>query len=529
MKLTAAVLASIASLLAGSAAAVPPGTVEQDPGAAATAAATARALKEAQNAMKAFKTDPGIKVELFATEPLLANPVAFYPDEKGRWFIAESYRQEKGVEDNRAHGNWLNDDIASRTIGDRLAMMKKFYRDEKKFAEKFAKFEERITLVEDSDGDGIADRSTIFADGFREPLDGTGAGLLVRGSQVWWTCIPHLWRFEDKDRDGKADLEEKLLSGFGVKFAFRGHDMHGLRFGPEGKLYFSMGDRGLNVTSKEGRKVESSETGAILRCNPDGTGLELFATGLRNPQELAFNEFGDLFTGENNSDSGDKARFVHLVEGGDCGWRMSYQYLSDRGPWNRELLWDEKEARRARYIVPPIANLANGPSGLTYNPGTGLGERHKGRFFLSDFRGGASASVVHQIALQPAGASYRLKERHDFVKGVLTTDCEFGPDGSLYVLDWVESWGGVGKGRIYKFTDPARNSALQAETQKLIVDGMAGRSEPELVGLLAHADMRVRQAAQFELAGKGSASAKALAKVAASGPTTLARLHGIWG
>ena len=63
---------------------------------------------------------------------------------------------------------------------------------------------------------------------------------------------------------------------------------------------------------------------------------------------------------------------------------------------------------------------------------------------------------MHEIAVEPAGAFFKLKERRDFVKGILTTDVEFGNDGSLYVLDWVESWGGVGKGRIYKFTDPAR-------------------------------------------------------------------------
>ena len=155
----------------------------------------------------------------------------------------------------------------------------------------------------------------------------------------------------------------------------------------------------INVKSKEGKEWAETETGSIMRCNPDGTGFEVFATGVRNPQELAFNEFGDLFTGDNNSDSGDKARFMQLVEGGDCGWRMAYQYLNDRGPWNRELLWDDKEGAKAKYIIPPIANISNGPSGLTYNPGTGLSAKYKGHFFLSDFRGGASASGTAQVAV----------------------------------------------------------------------------------------------------------------------------------
>jgi quinoprotein glucose dehydrogenase len=492
-------------------------------------AGAAAASVDAVNAMKAFQFDEGLSVALFAAEPLLANPVAFYPDEKGRWFIAETFRQERGVEDNRGHMRWLDDDLAARTIEDRLAMIRKHYADPAKFAERFEKHEERITVVEDTTGDGVADRSTIFADGFREPLDGTGAGIIVRGREVWWTCIPSLWRFEDADGDGKADVRDRMLTGFGVKYAFRGHDMHGLRFGPDGKLYFSIGDRGIHVTSKEGRRFEEPETGVIMRCKPDGTDFEVYATGVRNPQELAFNEVGDLFTGDNNSDGGDSARFVHIVEGGDSGWRMAYQYLDDRGPWNREKLWSEKEAVKARYIIPPIANLGNGPSGLTYAPGTGLSAKYNGHFFLSDFRGGASASVVHQIALEPRGAGYQLKSRKDFVKGILTTDVEFGPDGALYVLDWVESWGGVGKGRIYKFTAGDADKAAQQETQALLREGMGNRAEEEIVRLLAHADVRVRQSAQFTLAARGRAAAPALLGTAKGGPTLYARLHAIWG
>ncbi len=493
--------------------------------------------KDADAAVKTFKLDPDVKAAAFAAEPLLANPVSFATDEHGRWFIAESYRQEGrqvdgkpiigGVVDNRGHMNWLDTDIASRTTSDRLAMLHKFYPEPNAFAHAFEKYEERIVRIEDSNGNGRADKKTVFADGFHDALDGTGAGILVRGGDVWWTCIPNLWHFADKDGDGKADSRDKLLSGFGVKVAFRGHDMHGLRFGPDGKLYWTIGDRALNVKSREGRVWEVSDTGAVLRANPDGSDFEVFATGLRNPHELAFDEWGNLFTGDNNSDGGDAARFLQIAEGADYGWRMTYQYLDDRGPWNRELLWDQKEAPKARYIIPPIANISNGPAGLTYNPGTGLGKKYAGSFFLSDFRGGAGASVVHEIKLEPAGAWQHLKKRHDFVKGVLTTDVEFGTDGALYVLDWVESWSGVNKGRIFKFTAADADVAKQAEVKKLIADGMAARPDAELEALLAHEDQRVRQAAQFQLASKGAQAP--LTNAAQKGPSTLARVHGIWG
>src|SRR4029434_579873 len=106
-----------------------------------------------------------------------------------------------------------------------------------------------------------------------------------------------------------------------------GHDLHGMVLGPDGKLYFCMGDRGLNVTkSVDGATVENPESRAVLRCNLAGTGLELFATGLRNPQELRFDQYGNLFTGDNNPDKGDPARWVYVCEGGDRGRRIGYQH-----------------------------------------------------------------------------------------------------------------------------------------------------------------------------------------------------------
>lgn len=490
----------------------------------------ATASDEPAKAIKRMKLPQGVEASVWAAEPLLANPVAFCFDEKGRCYVAETFRLNAGVTDNRGHMNWLNDDLASRTVADRVAMYRKHLKD------RFKTYEsehDRVRLIEDTKGKGAADKATVFADGFHRAADGIGAGVLARKGNVYYTCIPDLWLLRDTNGDGEADVRRSLATGFGIHVAFVGHDMHGLRMGPDGLLYFSIGDRGLNVTTKEGGKLFYPDTGAVLRCELDGSHLEVVHSGLRNPQELAFDAHGDLFTVDNNSDSGDRARLVHIVEGGDSGWRTGYQYgsaLSDRGPWNAEKIWHLPNVEQPAYVVPPLAHITAGPSGLCYNYGaTALPERYADHFFICDFHGSSGGSGVYSFAVKPKGASFEVADGHQFVWSVLATDCDFGPDGGFYLSDWVEGWGMPGKGRIYRFVDPAMaKKSVVAEVKNLLADGFAQRSAAECAKLLGHADLRVRQEAQFALAERGGASIPLLSKTARAEKNPLARMHAIW-
>ena len=338
---------------------------------------------EAQQAIKRFRLPTGVEVRVWAAEPLLANPVCFCFDEKGRCFVAETFRLHRGVTDDRGHMDWLDDDLASRTVAERVAMYKKYAKD--RFAKEYESEHDRVKFVWDSKGTGQADKATVFADGFHHAADGIGAGVLARKGSVYYTCIPDLWLLKDTKGEGKADVKKSLATGFGVHVAFLGHDMHGLRMGPDGKLYFSIGDRGFNVTTKEGH-LFNPDSGAVLRCDPDGANLEIVHIGLRNPQELAFDAYGNLFTVDNNSDSGDRARLVQIVEGGDSGWRTGYQYgsdLSDRGPFNAEKIWHLPPTEQPAYIVPPLAHITSGPSGFCFNYGaTALPSRYENHFFI---------------------------------------------------------------------------------------------------------------------------------------------------
>lgn len=479
--------------------------------------------------------DKSLKVSVWAAAPLMANPVAFCFDEKGRVFVAETTRFEKGVPDTRGHMQWLDEDLANRSIDDLLAMYKKHnYKG-------YEAYSDQVRIVWDSTGAGKADKSEVFSGGYNRPQDGLAAGVLARKGQVYLACIPDLYVLKDTKGTNKADEKKSLFTGFGPTVQFLGHDLHGLRMGPDGKLYFSVGDRGFIVTTKEKKKLEYPNQGAVLRCDPDGSNLEVVHAGLRNPQEIAFDDFGNLFTYDNNCDSGDRARWVHIVEGGDSGWRGGFQYgtgyhtpavpQGNRGAWNTEKLWLPQHDGQPAWIVPPLLNFGAGPAGLTHYPGIGLNDKYKDHFFACDFTSNAGSSTIWSLSVKPKGASFEVSKPEPFIKGMVPTDCEFGPDGAFYWSDWIGGWAPQNRGRIFRVTDPeAMKNPQIAEAQKLIAGDWAKKSIEELAKLLEFPHQLVRQEAQFELASRKSEDAKAaFAGVLENSKNRIARLHAAWG
>jgi quinoprotein glucose dehydrogenase len=429
--------------------------------------------------------------------------------------------------------SWLDEELASKSVEEHVEIIK---RHEGKRITDYTKESDRVRLVWDSDGDGKADKATVFADGFNGVAEGLGAGLLAHHGNIYYTDIPNLWLFRDDDKDNVADSKKSLLYGFGVRAGFIGHDLHGLRIGPDGKLYFSIGDRGAHVLTKEGAQdkvIANHEEGVVYRCNRDGSSLEIFARGLRNPQELAFDAYGNLWTGDNNSDGGDPARWVYVVEGGDSGWRIGYQFINQpgaRGVWLSERMCYPQFPGQAAFMLPPIANIGNGPSGLAYYPGVGLPERYTDHFFLCDFRG-STGSGVHSFGVHPKGAGFEVIDRHDFIWEVLVTDGDFGYDGSFYISDWVQGWNKTGKGRIYRVFDPDRvKTKVVKETKEYFAQGFERFSVQRLAELLSHPDMRVRQEAQFAIVDLGPVTAATtFTNTVRRATNEFARLHAIWG
>lgn len=488
------------------------------------------ATPETELAVQQLQLPEGIQAKLWAAEPMLANPVAFAFDEQGRVFVSETHRYGSSVLDIRGYMKMVEEDMAWRTIEDRAQGIKELFGDQ---AADFEIESEVVRLLEDRDRDGRAEFSSIYADGFNSALDGVASGVLARKGEVYFTNIPSLWKFEGIDENGAAKSRQELLRGFGVHFGYTGHDFHGLALGPDGKMYFSIGDRGAHVTAPDGSHISFPDTGAVYRSNLDGTQLEVVHTGLRNPQELAFDELGNLFTGDNDCDNGDYERLVQIAEGGDSGWRIGHQQapLGNAGVWMSEGWWKTQFEGRAKFALPPISYIDDGPSGIAYYPGTGLSPEYQGHLFITHFKGSIASSGITTYTLKQKGAGFELDQKKDFLGGILPTDVAFAPDGKFYVLDWVNGWPKSGKGRIYALShSDTQQSQVVKETEKIIAEGMTGRPSQQLADLLSHPNWNIRLEAQLELASRGNESIRIFDTIAQNeGADLYSRLHATWG
>ncbi|HTK74238.1 MAG TPA: PVC-type heme-binding CxxCH protein, partial [Gemmataceae bacterium] len=370
-----------------------------------------------EKAEATFKVnDPELEWTLWAHEPMFSNPTCMDIDHLGRVWVCESVN----------YRTTLRRQPVNRKEGD------------------------RILILEDSKGSGKADKVTVF---YQAPDLLAPLGIAVAkdpvgpGYKVYVCHSPDILLFEDKDGDGKADgPPKKLLSGF--KGYDHDHGVHGILIGPDGKLYFSVGDQGVDgLKDKNGKVWNSNNTdcraGTVWRCDMDGTNLELLAHNFRNPYEPCVDSFGTIFMSDNDDDGNQQTRICYVMPGGNYGYHP-------RGPGQTH--WHEEQPG----VVPKILRTYFGsPTGMCVYEGTLLPKKYWGQVLHTD----AGPRHVRCYHMKPQGAGYDV-ERQDIVESTdnwfRPSDICVAPDGSVFVADWYDpgvgghGMGDTTRGRVYR-------------------------------------------------------------------------------
>ncbi|GAB5558429.1 MAG: c-type cytochrome [Synoicihabitans sp.] len=486
----------------------------------------------------------GLELTEFATEPLVRNAVAVTVDEQNNVFATSVVRRQAADLDIRRFREWIETELSLTSVEQKRAWFKANLTPENsaKFQDRFedhngdgvwdfsdlSLLADQITRLTDTDGAGMADEFVKFNAAENSGITGIAAGLAAWDGALYATVEPDLVRLTDPDGDGVYDQREVLATGFSVKIGYGGHNFSGVNIGPDGRLYASVADRGMNVTDREGNNHYNPHSGAIIRCELDGSNFEIFAYGLRNAQEPAFDAYGNLIAVDNDGDfKGEKERLVYITEGSDTGWRTNWQYRGDDWlPWMDEGLVLPDHPEQPAYITPPLQLYKDGPAGFAFNPGTALNPFYRDHFFMTAF----PSRNLYAFKLEQDGAGYRMVGEHTVLQSTLMVGVGWSPRGALYIADWSSSGYGMNeKGAVWKLDDPTqRDSVARTSTARLIAQDWSAEELASLKNHISHDDQRVRMKAQFEIVRRGES--ETLLKIARDLTTPqLGRLHAIWG
>lgn len=343
-----------------------------------------------EESQKLIQVPPGFELQLFASEPDIINPIAMAWDERGRLWVIETVDYPNTVRDDKGEGD------------------------------------DRIKICEDTDGDGKADKFTVFADKLNIPTSMvfTNGGIIV--SQA-----PHFFFLKDTDGDDKADAREEIISGWGI------HDTHAgpsnLKYGLDNMLWGTVGYSGFEgtISGKEGRlegnKLKFGQ--GIYRFTPDGKQLEFISSTSNNTWGLGFSETFDVFVSTaNNTHSAYLSvpnRYLVNING-----------MSGKGITKIDGHYD------MRTVTDKIRQV-DVHGGFTAAAGHNL---YTARSFPQEYWNRIAfvceptGRILHNAILEPQGAGFAEKDGWNLLASAddwfAPVHAEVGPDGAVWVLDW---------------------------------------------------------------------------------------------
>jgi len=398
------------------------------------ASAVAGASHEAADSTEQLDVHPELTVQLFASEPLMLSPASIDIDHRGRVWVCEvvNYRKHNG---ERAEGD-------------------------------------RILILEDTDGDAKADKSTVFHQG--RDVD-SAHGICVLGNKALISCGDDVFWLIDDNGDDKADRKELMFTKIGG--AQHDHGIHAFHFGPDGRLYFNFGNAGKQLCDAKGELITDIhgvkctnqnnrpyQQGMVFRCELDGSGVEVLAWNFRNNWEVAVDSFGTLWQSDNDDDGNKGVRINYVMEFGNYGYSDE---MTGAGWQTPRIGWESEIPQRHWHQNDPgvVPNMlmtgAGSPTGMHVYEGDLLPSIFHGQPLHCD----AGPNVVRAYITQPDGAGYKA-EIVNILEGTKNrwfrpSDVAVAPDGSLIVADWYDpgvgghGMGDVTRGRLFRVTTKA--------------------------------------------------------------------------
>ena len=323
----------------------------------------AKSIAQQMRAETTVEIVSDMELTLWASDSLITDPIAISIDPQGGIYYNNGTRLEHSEFDIRGHRDWMTQSISWESVEDRRSFLRSTF-DPSKSEENKDMLEdlngdgshdwrdltvekESVWRIEDSDGDGYADRAQLYIEDFHEEISDLANGIEYTDGEVFIAVGPDLWKTKDLDNDGVADIKESIAHGFAVHIGFGAHGMSGVKRGPDGRIYWGIGDIGMNLVDQKGKQWKYPNQGVIVRSELDGSNFEVFAAGLRNTHEFDFDKFGNLISEDNDGDhAGERERLVYLTFGSDSGWRANWQYGKYTDPKNNTYkVWmDEKNA-----------------------------------------------------------------------------------------------------------------------------------------------------------------------------------------